>query len=185
MTELNFQNNAATRAFAKTIVLLTMAGSTSATAELYKCKDAGGKTTYQETPCAVELTQKKLRKDAASGDDSSPALSVRASSDTITLANGEKRYPLDRTPSKSQADACIAAHRADLANTSELFHVDSKLFKRLWQLDSGAAAERNILVVNLQEKNRLNYAERITFTCTLRGDQSIDLDATKEFMRGR
>ncbi len=185
MTTLNFQNKTAASAIVKTIVLLSIAWSTSAAAELYKCKDAGGKTTYQETPCAVEQTQKKLRKDAGNGDDSSPAISARASGDTITLANGEKRYPLDRTPSKSQADACIAAHRADLSNTSELFNVDSKLFKRLWQLDNGAAAERNILVVNLQEKNRLNYAERITFTCTLRGDQSVDLDATKEFIRGR
>ncbi len=103
-------------------------------------------------PCAVEQTQKKLLKDAGRGDDSSPALSARASSETITLANGEKRCPLDRTPSKSQAAACIAAHRANLVNTSELFNVASKRFKHLWQLDSGAVAERNILVANLQEK---------------------------------
>ena len=185
MKNSNFQNKPRTIAFTKVIMMLSFAWATSAAAELYKCKDAGGKTSYQETPCPAEVTQKKLRKDTPSGDESSPALAARASGDTITLANGEKRYPLERTPSKSQADACIAAHRADLTNTAELFNVDSKLFKRLWQLDSGATAERNILVVNLQEKNRLNYAERITFTCTLRGDQSIDLDATKEFMRGR
>ena len=174
MTELNFQNKTTAKAVAKIIVLLTMAWSTSAAAELHKCKRSDGKTTYQETPCAFEPTQKQLLKDAGSGDDSSPALSACASSETITLSNSEKRYPLIRTPSKSQAAACIAAHRADLANTAELFNVNSKLFKRLWQLDNGAAAERNFLVVNLQEKNRLNYAERITFTRTLRGDQSID-----------
>lgn len=182
---MNHKNKFLINVLAKTIITLSIVWSTSAAAELYKCKDTSGKTTYQETPCAVEQTQKKIRKDAANGDDSSPALTARASSDTITLANGEKRYPLDRTPTKSQAEACVAIYRTDLANTSEIFSVDSKLYKRLWQLDSGATAERNILVVNMQEKNKLGYAERATFTCTLRGDQSIDLDASKEFMRAR
>jgi Domain of unknown function (DUF4124) len=182
---MNHKNKLFINVLAKTIIIFSIAWSTSAAAELYKCKDTSGKTTYQETPCAQEQTQKKIRKDAANGDDSSPALTARASGDTITLANGEKRYPLDRTPTRLQTEACVAIHRTDLANTSEMFNVDSKLYKRLWQLDSGATAERNILVVNMQEKNKLGYAERATFTCTLRGDQSIDSDATKEFLRGR
>jgi Domain of unknown function (DUF4124) len=182
---MNHKNKFLINVLAKTIIALSIVWSTSAAAELYKCKDASGTTTYQETPCAVEQTQKKLRKDAATGDDSSPALTARASGDTITLANGEKRYPLDRTPPKSQVASCLAAHRPDLANASDVFDVDSKLYKRLWQLDSGATAERNIVVVNVQEKNKLGYAERASFTCTLRGDQSIDLDASKEFLRNR
>jgi Domain of unknown function (DUF4124) len=182
---MNYKNKFLINVLAKTTITLSIIWSTSAAAELYKCKDASGKTTYQETPCAVEQTQKKIRKDAATGDDSSPALTARASGDTITLANGEKRYPLDRTPTRSQTEACVAIYRTDLANTSEIFSVDSKLYKRLWQLDNGATAERNILVVNMQEKNKLGYAERATFTCTLRGDQSIDLDASKEFLRNR
>jgi hypothetical protein len=185
INKMNVENKFRANIFAKLIVILSLAWSTAAAAELYKCKDASGKTTYQETPCAVEQTQKKIRKDAANGDDSSPALTARASSDTITLANGEKRYPLDRTPPKSQVTSCLAFHRPDLISASDVFEVDSKLYKRLWQLDSGATAERNIVVVNVQEKNKLGYAERATFTCTLRGDQSIDLDATKEFLRGR
>jgi hypothetical protein len=193
INKMNVENKFRANIFAKLIVILSLAWSTAAAAELYKCKDASGKTTYQETPCAVEQTQKKLRKDAANGDDSSPALTARASGDTITLANGEKRYPLDRTPPKSQVASCVAMHRPDLANaltnaltnSSDVFDVDSKLYKRLWQLDSGATAERNIVVVNVQEKNKLGYAERASFTCTLRGDQSIDLDASKEFLRSR
>ncbi len=182
---MNHKNKLLRNVLAKTVITFSIAWSTSAAAELYKCKDASGKTTYQETPCAQEQTQKKIRKDVGSGDDSSPALTARASGDTITLANSEKRYPLDRTPPKSQVASCLSIHRPDLANASEVFDVDSKLYKRLWQLDSGATAERNILVVNVQEKNKLGEAERATFTCTLRGDQSIDPDATKEFLRSR
>jgi Domain of unknown function (DUF4124) len=182
---MNHKNKFLINVLAKVIITFSIVWSASAAAELYKCKDTSGKTTYQETPCAQEQTQKKIRKDAGSGDDSSPALTARASGDTITLANGEKRYPLDRTPSKSQVASCLAIYRPDLANASEVFDVDSKLYKRLWQLDSGATAERSILVINVQEKNKLRYAESATFTCTLRGDQSIDADATKEFLRGR
>ncbi len=161
--------------------ICTLAWSPLASAELYKCKDASGKTTYQETPCTNEQTQKKLRKDTDDGTSQSNGRTARG--EAINGANGEKRYPLERSPSRTEMESCISAHRKDLANVGEHFSVQGSTFKRVWPLDNGGTGERNIVVVNVQEKNRLGYAERASFTCTLRGDYTIDADATKEFVR--
>ena len=53
----------------KTILVFTalLAVSTSASADMFKCKDAAGKISYQETPCAG-VTVAKLKRDTSVGD---------------------------------------------------------------------------------------------------------------------
>jgi hypothetical protein len=164
------------------LLIAVLTGSHVASAELYKCKEPSGKTSYQETPCPNEQTQKKLRKDADDGaaGQSSPRT---ARGEAIASANGEKRFPIERSPSRAEMHACISMHRIDLVDITDAISVTGKVFKRVWALDNGGIGERHILVVTAQEKNRLGYADRISFTCTLRGDNTIDADATKEFIR--
>ncbi len=170
------------RMIASLLAGLGLAWCTTASAELYKCKDTNGKTTYQETPCANEQTQKKLRRESESTDPAASAGGRVVSGKAIVGANGETRVPIARSPSQAEMDACVNTHRGDLEHISDSFIFSGRVFKRMWLLDNGTQAERMILVVTLEEKNKLRNGDRKSFTCALRGDNSIDSSATKEFV---
>ena len=153
--------------------ILVFVFSAHAHAQLFKCKDASGKNTYQETPCASG-EQKTLRTDAA----------ATASSGSVTGNEKDKRIELNRSASKDTLDSCIKHHRPDLKDILANFNVTSNMTKRLW-LTSAGVAERILVTVNISENNKLAAGERVSFTCVLRGDELTDAVATREYASGR
>ncbi len=157
---------------------LALAFSSGAYAELFKCKGDDGKIAYQETPCA-KGDQKTLRPDAPSSPGGSSSGAGR-----VTGTDKDKRYSLDRQASKDTLAACIQMMRPDLHDVFNTFQVTSQMYKRIWQMEANTA-ERVIVTVTLTEKNKLEGAKQASFTCVLRGDESVDATATQQFPQGR
>ncbi len=147
-------------------------------AQLFKCKGADGKIAYQETPCPTG-DQKTLRPDAPSAPGGNAVGSGKVSG-----TDRDKRFSLDREPSKESLSACIKLMRPDLSDVANTFQVSGRMFKRIWQIDTGTA-ERVIVTVTLMEKNKLEGAKQVSFTCVLRGDESVDAAATQQFPQGQ
>jgi hypothetical protein len=148
----------------------------TANAELFKCKDAAGKTTYQETPCAKNEAQKKIAKDADA--DTRRTATSDAAGAVVNESATDKRIPLNRQASADTVAACITFHRADLVAALPAFQVKSALSKRHW-LTSAGPAERLMISVSIREKNKLFDGEQIDFACMLRGNETVDPEATR------
>lgn len=149
-------------------------------AQLFKCKDPAGKTTYQETPCADKAVQKKITKDIqadVTGDDA-PKPSGRKAMGT----DSDRRLPVDRPAPQASIDACIKLRQADLLEEIADFKAGGMLSKRIW-LSGGVTAERMLVNVTVRETKQIT-PRSVNFTCVLRGDDSVDPAATKRFDNG-
>ncbi len=160
--------------FIRALLLASLLLPALAQAQLFKCKDATGKTTYQEVPCADKTVQKKMTKDTPAdgvGNDG-----VKPSGRTASGTDGDKRLPVDRAPSQATIDSCVKYRRADMAEEMADFKVSGNLTKRIWTTPAGTA-ERMLVNVTVRETKQLS-PKRATFTCVLTGDDGVDAAAT-------
>jgi Domain of unknown function (DUF4124) len=157
-------------------LLATQLLASTAHAVLFKCKDAAGKTTYQETPCAKNEAQKKIAKDADA--DTRRTSTGESAGAVVSESANDKRIHLNRQASADTVAACITFHRADLISALPAFQVKSTLSKRHW-LTTAGPAERLMINISIREKNKLFDGEQIDFACMLRGNETVDPEATR------
>jgi hypothetical protein len=151
-----------------------ISASTNVHAELFKCKDNAGKTTYQETPCANNATQKKIAKDA-------PADSRAGTITGVTGSSTDKMLQLNKQASGETLNGCVKFHRPDLGDDLSNFQVTTSMATRHWLTRAGPA-ERMMINIKIREKGKLTNAEEIEFSCVLRGNETVDPDATRDFV---
>jgi Domain of unknown function (DUF4124) len=156
---------------------LALAASTEAQAALFKCKDNAGKTTYQETPCASNTTQKKIAKDT-------PADSRAGTITGISGSATDKMLQLNKQASGETLNGCVKFHRPDLGDDLSNFQVTTSMATRHWLTRAGPA-ERMMVNIKIREKGKLTNAEETEFSCVLRGNETVDPDATREYVESR
>jgi len=73
------------------IALAFCAGASVAHAQVFKCIDATGKTTYSDAPCAAGVTPYKLPEDPTKGTGTSPRACAQMHDEMLRLATEADR----------------------------------------------------------------------------------------------
>ena len=95
----------------KTILVFTalLAVSTSASADMFKCKDAAGKISYQESPCAG-ATVAKLKRDTSVGD---PAVVAKRQAESAQFSERYvKRLTAEAEASEKRQQIAMESRKA-------------------------------------------------------------------------
>jgi hypothetical protein len=89
-------------------VLLAAAAVSLADAQVYKCTDAAGKTTYSDAPCDAAATPLKLPEDPTKGTGTNPHMCAQLQDETRRL-----KAEADRDAKRGIAESADSAKRRE------------------------------------------------------------------------
>lgn len=149
-----------------------------AQADLYKCKNASGKTTYSDLPClggnsatssgSDKINQERIKtqKSAVQKPTTADEIIAMWGIDDGEIFVNSKIAASQRTgDGKAEAQSCMEKYRSNLKDPRSAYIVDSAMFR-------DSAMGEDFVAVDFSGKNALGGAVRKKLICTVSKDKS-------------